>query len=119
MSTAPHEYEIIDLRSSATKKDGTPLVTKTGRPMWSVNLKIAERPNTWISGLAFSDPSGWVGTKKALVLYVEEYNGRQQPRFRLPPAPRPGGGIAPEKIDEMIGLLREIRDLLAARRSTS
>ena len=112
MPAVAREYEIIDIKSTTTKGDGSPLQTKTGRPMWRVDLKIAERPHTWINGLAFSDPSSWRGTRKSLILYAEEYNGRTQPRFKLPPPSPRGGGIAPEKIEEMIALLREIRDLL-------
>ena len=108
------ECEIIEFRATDKKRDGTPLVTRNGKPMWSVGIQIADRPGVWIDGLIFSDPNGgWQGTKKQLILYTEEFNGQQKPKFKLPSMPRAGGGMSPEQATEMVSLLREIRDYLA------
>lgn len=104
--SAPREYEIVDFRASSTKADGTPLVTKTGNPMWRVDIQIAERPGVWINGLVFKEPTDWKGTKQKLSFYVETYNGREIPKFKLF-TPR-ASSFPVEKFDEMIALLRSI-----------
>jgi hypothetical protein len=110
------EHEIIKINATDKKADGSQLVTKNGKPMWRTNIQIAERPGVWINGLVFSEPVNWKGSKQRLILFTEEYDGKLQPKFKLPPTPRPGG-IPIEKVDEMISLLREIRDLLKAPRA--
>lgn len=107
---AEREFEIVEVRATDTKKDGSPLVTKTGKKMWSTHIQIAERPGIWISGLAFSDPSSWKGQKKKLKLFTEEFNGQQQPKFKV--IEPYGGGQMGKKMEEMVIILKEIRDIL-------
>lgn len=114
MSGKPIEVEVVAVRAKNTKADGTAMLTKTGKPMWATNIQISERPGVWINGLTFSDPSDWAGTKKTLAFYTDEYQGKEVPKFKVPPPPRTGG-IPIEKLDEMIGLLREIRDAVTLR----
>ena len=100
----PKEYDIVKFKSKTTKADGTLLQTKTGKPMWAVDIQIRERPGIWINGLVFNEPQDWTGTKQKLILDVREYNGKQYPQFKLP---RTGPPMA-EKYDRMIALLESI-----------
>lgn len=43
-ATTAREHEIIEVRASNEKSDGTPLLTKHGKPMWKTKIQIAERP---------------------------------------------------------------------------
>lgn len=86
---------ITDVRFTTTKRDGTPLVTKGGKPMWATDIQIAERPGLWINGLVFRDPSAWKGTTRRLELSVQDYQGTAQPKFKdAEPASGAGGAAA-------------------------
>jgi hypothetical protein len=103
-----HDCEIIDVNYTNQKRDGSPLVSKFGKPMWNTNVKISARPDVWINGLAFREPSDWVGKTLALELYTEEYKGKAYPKFKLPPRPGGGGGLNDQKLDRIIELLTMI-----------
>lgn len=104
VASGPREYEVTRWKASNRKPDGSVLQTKTGKPIWRVDIQIKERPGVWINGLVFNEPSDWTGTKQNLVLGVNEYNGKEYPQFRLPRT----GSPSSEKFDRMIALLEAI-----------
>lgn len=108
--TEAREYEIADINYTNIKRDGSEMKTKNGEPMWLVNLKIPERPETWISGLVFREPKDWKGSKQKLILYAEEYNGKPQAKFKLPPSR--AAALSNEKLDQIIELLGSIDETL-------
>lgn len=70
---------------SNTKKDGTPLLTKNGKPFQKVGIQVIEYGETWINGLWFDGNCPWVdGSKLSLIIKDEEYNGVTKKVFDLP-----------------------------------
>lgn len=111
MTDKPRLCAITKFSARNTDSDDRPLLTKKGQPMWRVNLQIEERPGVWINGLVFSDPGpSWIGTTRELVLFTEQYQGRDIPKFKLPPSapkPRPQPMTA-EQGELMISTLQSI-----------
>jgi hypothetical protein len=57
------KYTITALTRKTTKKDGTPLITKDGRPYAMLSIKTQEHGDKWLSGFENSISKNWtVGT---------------------------------------------------------
>lgn len=53
---------------STTKKDGTPLVTKAGKPYERVSIQAEETGDTWVSGFGNDKNKVWAEGDKIQVL---------------------------------------------------
>lgn len=83
---------------SDTKKDGSKLETKDGKPFFKVGLQTKEFADQWINGLVFGDRPTWKeGDEVDLIVEDEVYNGVKRKKFEIP-----------KKSDQT---LREINDL--------
>lgn len=69
----------------AAKKDGTPITSKSGKPLFQVGIKTQEFGETWLNGLMPFNPDRWAGTEQELEVYDEEWQGRTFKKFKLPP----------------------------------
>lgn len=61
-------YHITKVYSTNTKKDGTPIVNKFGKPMWRVGLKVQEHGDVWVNGFLSFDPKDWEGKEKEIII---------------------------------------------------
>jgi hypothetical protein len=105
------EYLITNIEYSNLKDDGSPLVTKAGKPLWRAKIQIPERPGIWIRGLCFIEPHDWLNTKRDLQLYRENYNGVDYPKFKL--ATKSAGGLQLQVLQEILQVLHSIDARLA------
>lgn len=53
------QYTITNLIRKTTKKDGTPLLTKTGKPYAMLSIKTQEHGDKWLSGFEGSVSKNW------------------------------------------------------------
>lgn len=53
------QITITKIARFTTKKDGTPLTTKDGRPYTSVRLQCQEYGDKWVSGFENADTKAW------------------------------------------------------------
>lgn len=68
-----------------TKKDGTKMINKFGKPTWRVGIKTQEHGEEWVNGFLSFNPDKWEGTEQELIIEEGEFNGRKQLNFKLPP----------------------------------
>lgn len=80
------KYHITSVSSKpSVRKDGSAVLTKSGKQMFSVGIKTAELGDVWLSGLMPFNPDRWEGTEQEIEVYDEEYNGKTYKKFKLPP----------------------------------
>lgn len=75
------QVTILSVSGKNTKKDGTPMINKWGKPYCLVTI------NTSLHGIrtGFMDSvPAWANTIQELELYEEEYQGNPQLKFRVP-----------------------------------
>jgi len=77
------KVKITKVYATDKKKDGSEIVSKFGKKSWRVGLKTNEHGDEWVNGFTPFDPSDWEGQEKELVIYQEEWNGKQQWKFKL------------------------------------
>lgn len=65
----------------ATRKDGSLVLTKTGKQMYKVGIQTAEFGDIWLNGLVPFNPDRWEGSEQELVVSDTQY-GKE---FKLPP----------------------------------
>ena len=82
---ALEKVTITHVTASNTKKDGTPILSKFGKPSWIVGLKTNEYGEVWLNGFLPFDTAKWQGSTQEIEVYEEEWQGRTQKKFKLPP----------------------------------
>lgn len=78
------KYTIEKVFATDTKKDGTKMINKWGKPSWRVGIKTKEHGDEWINGFVPFDPNHWEGTEQELIIEDEVYNGERRKKFSLP-----------------------------------
>lgn len=104
-------YHITKVYSTNTKKDGTPIVNKFGKPMWRVGLKVQEHGDNWVNGFLSFDPKDWEGKEKDLTI-TETFDSvvhKNVLKFEIPRKDAPHVETLnriEKKLDELISLIQ-------------
>jgi len=75
---------LTQISSTDRKKDGTECLTKQGKRFWKVGLKTKEHGDEWMNGLVFKEVEWKEGDVVELDTKMEEYNGKESLKFRVP-----------------------------------
>ena len=95
-------YTIKRITTSTTKRDGTALIDKKGRPFLKVGLQVAEHGEQWVNGLFFGTQVPWKeGEKVDLVISKETYNGKEQLKFEIPRKENPNAKANEEILNKL------------------
>jgi len=78
------KLKIVKVSATNLKKDGTPILSKYGKPAWRVGIQTTQYGQTWINGFLPFNPSTWEGTEQELIITDGEFNGQPQKKFELP-----------------------------------
>lgn len=76
---------ILRVSTTDTKKDGTPLVGKYG-PYFRVGIQTKEHGDKWLNGFSGKLPTWQEGDEVDLDITTEEWQGKEQLKFRIPKA---------------------------------
>ncbi|RJQ33874.1 hypothetical protein C4568_03675 [Candidatus Parcubacteria bacterium] len=82
---ALEKLTITKVNYTDKKADGSPILSKFGKQSWRVGILTNEYGNTWLNGFLPFCPDKWEGTTQTVEVYDEEYNGKEQKKFKLPP----------------------------------
>lgn len=88
------KVNITKASAKDTKKDGSKMVDKSGKPFWMVGIQCKEYGDKWINGFCYKLPTDWEGKEMELDIYEEEYQSKKQLKFKFPNKDR--------KIEEML-----------------
>ena len=88
------KYKVTKVFATDTKKDGTKMINKWGKPQWRVGLQLEGMGDEWINGFLPFNPDRWEGSEQELILEEEEYNGEKRKKFSTPKT----GGIPNEAV---------------------
>lgn len=78
------KYKVTKVFATDTKKDGTKMVSKFGKPQWRVGLKLQEFGDVWVNGFMPFNPDKWENTEQELIIEDGVFNGQPQKSFTLP-----------------------------------
>lgn len=78
------KINITKVIAKDTKKDGTKLIGKNGKPYFLVGIQTKEHAEKWINGFTQHAPTDWEGKEMELDIYEEEYQGKKQLKFKFP-----------------------------------
>lgn len=79
------KVNVTKITGRNTKKDGTALVNKFGKPYFIIGLQCTQHGQTWINGFESTIPQ-WEGKEIELDIFEEEYNGTKSLKFKVPKA---------------------------------
>lgn len=79
------KYNVTKVTGRNTKKDGTALVNKFGKPYFIIGIQVTQHGQSWINGFADSIPQ-WEGKEIELDIFEEEYNGTKSLKYKVPKA---------------------------------
>lgn len=107
------EYLITRIIVSDKKKDGTNLISKTGKPFQKVGLKLAEHGEEWVNGLWFDGACPWKeGDKIAIIISEEIFNGRKSLKFDLPRKENPNQKYFEDMNNKLVKILMGQAEIL-------
>ena len=75
---------ITRISSTNQKKDGTMLISKYGKEYFRIGLQTEEHGEEWLNGFSNSTPDYEVGDKIEIEVTTEEWQGKEQLKFRIP-----------------------------------
>lgn len=106
------------------KKDGTTIVTKTGKILYRVGLLTSEHGDKWVNGFLPFAPTDWEGSTQELEIEREEYKGDMKLVFNLPSGPSARQGAVPPNDRHMteikiaLGKMNAKLDILIGERNS-
>ena len=100
------KVNILQIKYTDKKKDGSEMLSKFGKKSWLVDILTDTYEERWAKGFTPFPPDQWKGTEQTLVFFEEEYQGKKYLKFKL--QKRDQGGFTQEDRD----MLKRVEDKL-------